>query len=695
MQASLAYSLDFNPQVPLEWLVGLTILSAVVLALGVWRNARGSIWRAGLLTLLLLMLANPVLLAEKRNYLDDVALIIVDESDSQRIDQRQEITTNTYTNLKNRLETFDDLQVETLVVKNKVSSKTGDADGSLLFSSRHDALKNIAPDRIAATIMITDGQIHDIPNLENVSTSEGPIHFLLSGSKGEKDRVLRLVKAPAFGIVNQPITLVVKTEDFGVKGPIAAAKLSVKLDGELIQSEPAQIGEDVEIELSLPHGGANFVEITVDPLDGELTEKNNTAYVTINGVRDRLQVLLVSGEPHMGERGWRNILKSDPSVDLVHFTILRPPEKQDGTPITELSLIPFPIRDLFEKKLNDFDLIIFDRYRRRGVLPSTYLRNISRYVEEGGALLEAAGPAFATPLSLYRTPLSEVLPGRPTGYVFNEGYVPAISDIGKRHPVTGLLKSDEENSPEWGRWFRMIEAEALAGQTLMTGPDDQPLLILEKRLNGRVAQLLSDHAWLWGRGFEGGGPQSELLRRVSHWLMKEPELEEEQLSATVKGDLLVLHRQSLEETPAIITVTDPNGESSTVALSPSGSGSQIGTTPITTSGLYTLQHNDKKSLVAVGVLNPKELHDLRATADKVLPVAKTTGGGVRWLNEQGLPDFRRTKPKNNQASTFWMGLRSNENFEVIGYKRQALLPPILGLILAIAFLCLGWWREGR
>jgi hypothetical protein len=695
MQANLAYSLDFNPQLPLEWLVGLTILSAFVLALGVWRNARGSIWRAGLLALLLLMLANPVLLAEKRNYLDDVALLIVDESDSQRIGQRQEVTTDTYTKLKNQLETFDNLQVETLVVKNKVSSTTGDEDGSRLFSSRHDALKNIAPDRIAATIIITDGQIHDIPNLENLSTSEGPIHFLLSGNKGEKDRVLRLVKAPAFGIVNQPITLVVKTEDFGVKDPIAAAKLSVKLDGELIQSEPAQIGEDVEIELSLPHGGANFVEITVDPLDGELTEKNNTAYITINGVRDRLQVLLVSGEPHMGERGWRNILKSDPSVDLVHFTILRPPEKQDGTPITELSLIPFPIRDLFEKKLNDFDLIIFDRYRRRGVLPSTYLRNISRYVEEGGALLEAAGPAFATPLSLYRTPLSDVLPGRPTGYVFNEGYVPAVSDIGKRHPVTGLLKDGEKNSPEWGRWFRMIEAEALAGQTLMTGPDDQPLLILEKRLNGRVAQLLSDHAWLWGRGFEGGGPQSELLRRVSHWLMKEPELEEEQLSATVKGDLLVLHRQSLEETPAIITVTDPNGESSTVALSPSGSGSQTGTTPITTSGLYTLQHNDKKSLVAVGVLNPKELHDLRATADKVLPVAKTTGGGVRWLNEQGLPDFRRTKPKNNQASTFWMGLRSNENFEVIGYKRQALLPPILGLILAIAFLCLGWWREGR
>ncbi|USG61878.1 hypothetical protein NBZ79_02680 [Sneathiella marina] len=694
-QANLVYSLDISPNVPIGWLAGLAILSAAILAFGIWRNARGSAWRGGLLALLILMLANPVLLAEKRDYLEDVALIIVDESDSQRIGQRKEVTTESYTNLKKQLESFDNLQVETVVVKNKVSSTSRAENGSLLFSSRHDALKNIPPDRIAATIMITDGQIHDIPNIEGLSKSEGPVHFLLSGEKDEKDRVLRLVKAPAFGIVNQPITLVVNVEDFGVKNPIATAKLSVRLDGELMQNRLAQIGEDIEIELSLSHGGKNFVEISVDPLEGELTEKNNTAYVTINGVRDRLQVLLVSGEPHMGERGWRNILKSDPSVDLVHFTILRPPEKQDGTPITELSLIPFPIRDLFEKKLNDFDLIIFDRYRRRGVLPSTYLRNISQYVEEGGALLEAAGPAFATALSLYRTPLSDVLPGRPTGYVFNEGYVPAVSDIGKRHPVTGQLKSDKEGSPEWGRWFRMIEAEALAGQTLMTGPDDQPLLILEKRLNGRVAQLLSDHAWLWGRGFEGGGPQSELLRRVSHWLMKEPELEEEQLSAIVEGDNLVLHRQSLEELPATITVTDPEGNKSLVALSPSGSGIQTGITPITTSGLYKLQHDDQKSLIAVGILNPKELHDLRATADKIIPVAKATGGGVRWLTEQGLPDFRRTKPKSNQASTFWMGLRSNENFEVTGYKRQALLPPLLGLILAMAFLCLGWWREGR
>ena len=434
-------ALDFHPYMPLGWLIALAIISAIIILFAFWRRGRGAFLRTALLSLLLLMIANPVLLTEKRSFLDDVVLIVLDETNSQKIGTRNETSNSAFEELKSRLEATPNLQVETVTVKNEASSLQGEEDGTHAFAAREEALKNLPPERIAATIFITDGQIHDVPAEDSIRKSEGPVHFLLSGSPNEKDRVLRIVKAPAFGIVDQPLQLTLKVEDFGLDEPIQAARVSVKLDGDPLASELATIGSELSIELTLTHAGANFVEITVDPMEGELTEKNNSAYITVNGIRDRLQVLLVSGEPHMGERGWRNILKSDPSVDLVHFTILRPPEKQDGTPITELSLIPFPIRDLFEKKLNDFDLIIFDRYRRRGVLPSSYLQNISRYVQQGGALLEAAGPAFATPLSLYQTPLSEVLPGRPTGYVFNEGYVPAVSDIGKRHPVTGLLKA--------------------------------------------------------------------------------------------------------------------------------------------------------------------------------------------------------------------------------------------------------------
>ena len=142
-------------------------------------------------------------------------------------------------------------------------------------------------------------------------------------------------------------------------------------------------------------------------------------------MRDRLRVMLVSGEPNQGLRAWRNLLKADPSVDLVHFTILRPPNKQDSTPVRELSLIPFPTNELFDAGLGEFDLIVFDSYHRRGILPMMYLGNVVDYVVGGGAVLDAAGPAFASPLSLSGTPLGAILPGRPTGRVFREEFRPA------------------------------------------------------------------------------------------------------------------------------------------------------------------------------------------------------------------------------------------------------------------------------
>ncbi|MFC4271197.1 hypothetical protein GQF03_12395 [Sneathiella chungangensis] len=694
-EESFVSALDFNPYLPVDWLIALVAICALITLFSLWRRGRGTLLRGALMALLILMLANPVLLTEKRKFLDDIALIVLDETNSQKIGQRGETALAAFEELKTKLEAIENLKVETMTVRNKTTSLIGEEDGTHAFANRGEALRNISPGRVAATIFITDGQIHDVPDGAEIHENEGPLHFLLTGDPNEKDRVLRVVKAPAFGIVDQPLQLVVSVEDFGLEEPVEMAAVSVNLDGEPIAAGLARVGDELTLELTLTHGGANFVEIKVDPLDGELTEKNNSAYITINGIRDRLQVLLVSGEPHMGERGWRNILKSDPSVDLVHFTILRPPEKQDGTPITELSLIPFPIRDLFEKKLNDFDLIIFDRYRRRGVLPSSYLHNIANYVKNGGALLEAAGPAFATPLSLYQTPLSEVLPARPTGYVFTEGYIPTVSAIGKRHPVTGLLKAKADADKDWGRWFRMIESEALGGETLMTGPSQQPLLILERSGDGRVAQLLSDHAWLWGRGFEGGGPQSELLRRISHWLMKEPELEEEQLKGTIAGNLLKITRRSLDTAPATVTVTDPDGNTTQLVLSEGEDGAQSGSVPIQTSGLHSLDDGIRKSLIAVGALNPKELHEIRATTEKIAAAAKKTDGGIRWIKTEGIPDFRRTRPDNRQSADYWFGLRANENYEITGYNRQAMLPPLLALFLALSFLCIGWWREGR
>ena len=405
-------------------------------------------------------------------------------------------------------------------------------------------------------------------------------------------------------------------------------------------------------------------------------------------------MLLVSGEPHAGERVWRNLLKADPSVDLVHFTILRPPDKQDGTPIQELSLIAFPIRELFEIKLAEFDLIIFDRYHRRGVLPHSYFRNIAQYVQKGGALLEASGPAFATPLSLFRTPLSDVLPGAPTGDVIVQGFRPQLTDIGQRHPVTAALPGSGDGDAKWGRWFRMIRTESTRGMSLLSGVDGAPVLITDRVGEGRVAQLLSDHAWLWARGFEGGGPQAEMLRRVAHWLMKEPDLEENTITATTQGPRMEIVRRTLTAQDRPVTIISPSGKRSDVAMSEAQAGRDIGTFQPTEIGLHRLTDGERQAVVAVGPINPKEFADARATTKKVSPVADASGGGVFWLADAGLPEIRRVRPDRPAQGHEWLGLRQNGDYVVTGIRQLSLLPPLLILALLLGALIFAWRREG-
>ncbi|SVC90344.1 uncharacterized protein METZ01_LOCUS343198, partial [marine metagenome] len=327
-------------------------------------------------------------------------------------------------------------------------------DGTHLFGAIRRGLRDVPEERVAGTIIISDGQIHDLPDPKNADDLGGPVHLLLSGEREERDRRLVVVKAPRYGIVGETLNLTLRVEDNEDGGANGRNRLRVRKDGVPTISPAMSIGVTHSFPFRLSHGGATVMELEIDPGPGELTLKNNRAVLIINGVRERLRVLLVSGGPHTGERTWRNILKSDPSVDLVHFTILRPPNKQDGTPINELSLIAFPTRELFQDKLDNFDLIIFDRYRRRGVLPDVYLHNVAEYVTRGGAVLTVVGPDFALPNSLSRTPLGRVLPSRPTGTVREVGFQPMPTDKGRRHPITAGLTGigDKESRPEWGRW---------------------------------------------------------------------------------------------------------------------------------------------------------------------------------------------------------------------------------------------------
>jgi len=703
-------SIAFAPLLPWPAIAALAAAALVLSGLGLYARANGALWRALAFATLLLALLNPALVAEQREMLKDVAAVIVDQSESQRIGERPAQTEAALRRIEAQAAQMrDTLELRVVRVGRKAgdaTTGTGSGDladkGTRLLTPLARALADVPARRIAGAILLTDGQIQDAPSKSQLAatarTLPAPLHVLLTGQENETDRRLVIVRAPTFGIVGKEIEMTIRIEDSGSKGRAGTNKtamLTIRRDGGKPLRAVAPVGIDHRMTFTLDHAGPTVFEIEVATKPGELTEINNRAVVSVNGVRDRLRVLLVSGEPHLGERTWRNLLKSDPSVDLIHFTILRPPEKQDGTPIRELSLISFPTRELFEVKIKDFDLVIFDRYRRRGVLPSAYLRNVIDYVADGGALLEAVGPTFASPFSIYRTPLGEALPGEPTGEVIERGFLPRVTAVGRRHPVTADLPGSGKagGAPQWGRWFRQIDVSVKRGRTLMSGADGQPLLILDRFGKGRVAQFNSDQIWLWARGFEGGGPQAELLRRLAHWLMKEPELEEKDLRATVRGDRLEITRRDIDGTSRPVTVRRPDGTTVAVAMRRKRDGVYTGTVPVAGTGLYRISDSERVFMAAAGPLNPVEFADVRATADILAPLAAATGGAMRRIDD-GIPGLRRVARGRDTAGRDWIGLVANGDYIVTGVRSAPLLPALIVLLLALGATALAWRREG-
>ncbi len=694
--------ITFAPLVPLPLIAILGAIGLALVIYGIAKRARGALLRALPIAALLVVLAEPKLVSENQQPLKDIAVVVVDDSDSQKLGQREARAAKAVEKITADLAAAGDIEVRT--IRAGRNDQTGGQDGTRLFGALTAEMNDIPKQRLAGVIVITDGQVHDALPPDQAKQIEAPylnapLHILLTGERKEVDRRIRIENAPDFGLVGKDAMVRLTVEDTtvprGTRVPV-----TIKRN----EGQPQQImlaaGESAEVPMAIENAGGNVFEVAVNHTPDELSSVNNRAIVSINGVRDRLRVLLVSGQPHVGERAWRNLLKSDPNVDLVHFTILRPLNKDDGTPLNELSLITFPIRELFEEQINEFDLMIFDRYNQPGLIPQQFMANIARYIENGGALLLTVGPEFAENYSLFGSQLQRLLPAEPSGRVFAGSFRPQLSPIGRRHPVTaGLTNGGAEGQTQseatWGRWLRHIQVVPEKGNAVMTGQDNEPLLILDRVGKGRIALLLSDTIWLWGKGFDGGGPQTELMRRTAHWLMKEPELEEESLTARAETEGLTVTRRSLAENEMPVTVTRPNGSEETVIPKYVADGKFVAQMPVGEPGVYRLSDGLNTTLTAVGSPNPLETYDVVSTEEKLAPLAAAANGGVYWLEDATAPTIRRITSTRVAHGASWMGLMSNEQYLVTGLNQTPLAPLALLLLAVMAGAMLAWWREGR
>ncbi|MFN7023340.1 MAG: hypothetical protein ACK4QP_02200 [Pseudorhizobium sp.] len=678
------------------WPVMAVLLAAALIlaALSFWRGVRGAALRAVALAALLLALANPLLTQEDREQLSTIVPIVVDRSQSQETAGRDAQTDQALTQLQERFSRFP--RIEPRVVEVNSGADT-DTPSTQAFTALSSAISDVPPGRVGGAVFLTDGQIHDLPGINQDLGFNAPVHGLITGQPDEFDRRVQIVQAPRFGIVGEEQQLTFRVFDDGQSAG-GSAQVTISMNGEPLETLSAAPGADTPFSFTVPRGGNNVMEFSVAEVPGEVTAVNNRAIHIIDGIRQNLRVLLVSGEPHAGERAWRNLLKSDASVDLVHFTILRPPEKQDGTPINELSLIAFPTRELFVEKIEDFDLIIFDRYTHRNVLPILYYDYIAQYVENGGALLIAAGPEHAGESSIAATPLAQVLPASPTGEVHNAGFLPRLSEEGQKHPVTRGLDGAGQEPPAWGRWFRSIDVAQPEGQTVMHGDDNRPLLVLNREGEGRVAMLLSDHGWLWARGFEGGGPHVSLYRRIAHWLMKEPELEEEALTARATGRTLEVRRQTIGDDPGPATITYPSGRTETLPLTESGPGLYQLERRMEETGLFEITNGDFSTLVHVGAVDAPEFKAMISTEETLEPYAERTKGLVARVadgNAITLPNILPVRGEVRVNDPDRMVIRLTDETVLRGVNTIPLFAGFAGLSALLFAVAAMWWREGR
>lgn len=682
-----ASTLVLAPLVSQWMLAALAIALLTASAFAAWRGLRGWVWRTLAGLAVLTALANPALVREVRDPLNDILLVVRDNSPSMNIGNRAANATNASAALHRFTDADDSLDI--------VEVEGGATpDGTRLLDTLRGGLADIPRNRLAGIVMLSEGQVHDVPADPGALGLDAPLHHFAVGDPRTTDRRLVVEEAPRFGIVGEPVRFQLRVEDEGA--PAGTAMLTLRVDGGEPIRARATIGETVSVEALVQNRGANVIEIEVEAGASELSLINNRAAVSVTGVRDRLRVLLVTGEPHNGARAWRNLLKSDPSVDLVHFTILRPLDRGDGARPDELALIAFPVFELFELRLHEFDLIIFDRYRRRGILPANYFQNIARYVDEGGALLITAGPDYAGPDSIARSLLASVLPARPTGTIREGAFRPRISTAGERHPVTAPMRDQEST---WGHWYRYVGGQALAGETLLDTPSGEPLLVLSRQGEGRAAILLSDQSWLWARGHDGGGPHDELFRRVAHWLMNEPELDEERLTATLSDGILTASRTTLDDTASDLEITWPSGREENVSMNEMEPGRFTASTETgNETGLIRLRSGDATTVISAGPLNPREYLDLRVTREALAPLVRATRGGGFMLGgstDPQMPSLRRTRSEGLQAGPGWAGLQRNGAYIVVDSERTPLAPGLLLAALILALMGGGWWREGK
>ena len=647
-------------------------------------------------------LLNPGFVSKELERRPTEVAVVVDQSASQNLEERAAETRAVTEGILQQLRDMgiDDANIHLVTTDGK--NDHIENGGTNIFTELPASLSGMKPHQAGAVIYVGDGVVHDVPEEAKGILAQSPFYGVISGTEDERDRYIDLEEVPLYGIVDAEQTVSFRIVDEGVpESQLQPVQVTVKIDGSVYQQMSVIPNTLSTVTFDIEHSGENIIEIETAELEDELTTRNNATAFSIQGVREDMNVLLAVGHPYAGSISWRMALKSDPNIDLVHFNILRGQGQGRFVPVDEMSLIAFPTRELFEEKINDFDLIILDSIAVGEYLTPNYVNNIRDYVQQGGALLVVADDEFSTYNGAAGSSLSEVLPAGRSDNLAANGvpFTPSISEYGERHPVTRGL-ADAQTPEDWGRWFRVVDVGDVTGEILMEAADNKPLLIMDRAGEGRVALMASNQAWMWQRGIEGGGPYLELLRNVAHWTMAEPALEEEALRLRNEDGALIVERQTMADVDSLppAVITDPEGNEREVTLEEVQPGLWRGQMAADEPGLYAAAHGELETATSVGLINPLEYRNMLSTPELLTPFAEETGGSVMRFNRNAVGAAsapRLVALEGDQvAGEGEIGIRMNEDTILRGSERQS-LPPWIYLLAAMGFVAGAYAVEGK
>ncbi len=643
----------------------------------------------------LVFILNPQINKKNAEYHKDIVIVVSDMTQSIIETRKAKEVELISKDLSRQLKEIGNIEQINIKLENykKIELSNAKEIETSLFREVNNVINNLNIERLSGIIIITDGQIHDFHNY-NKLLSKTPIHYILVGNKNEKDRILKTTNIPKYAVLGKKYEIFVNIKDNTEKKNL---KTDFYLNEQLIDTKYLFPNKNYEIPLPTLSIGKNILEIRTEETDIEISKLNNYQIHEINGIQDKLKVMLISGEPNMGLRNLRNILNSDPNIELLHFTILRPPTKRDLTPVKELSLIPFPTQELFDADISKFNLIIFDQYGLQGILPPKYLDNISKFVVSGGALLDIVGRKYLTKDSLINSPIKQILPTIPLKNISNKRFRPELTKVGKRHPITNKLKNNYKEK-SWGEWTNYTRSQLNSGKALLHYEND-PLLALDNVGKGRVVQILSSDSWIWQKSLNDKGPLIELIRNIIQWLLKNPKLEENFINLNKDNNLIKIKLNSISSGDINAKIVTPSKEALKLKLIDKGNGIFEGEFKSLERGKFQITWKDKTKYFIINDMNNKEVEEITATDYKIKSYTEKNNTFTKNFNifwkDRSTPKILRIYNNKILGGKNWIGVVEKNVPKISENSKQKLLNWYIIFMLLIFLIFISWYKEGR